>query len=54
MYRSHGMPAWVDFATEPCTSKWKTDLADPAAILLPFRAATDAGRAALTRRMAQA
>ena len=24
MKRSHGMPAWDDFATEPCTSKWNT------------------------------
>jgi hypothetical protein len=23
-------PAWVDFATDPCTSKWKTDFAPPA------------------------
>ena len=23
MNRSHGIPAWVDFATDPCTSKWK-------------------------------
>ena len=27
MKRSQGIPAWVDFATDPCTSKWKTDLA---------------------------
>ena len=30
MKRSQGMPAWVDFATDPCTSKWKTDFALPA------------------------
>ena len=27
--RSQGIPAWVDFATEPCTSKWNTDFALP-------------------------
>jgi hypothetical protein len=31
-YRSHGIPLWVDFVTDPCTSKWKTDLAQRARI----------------------
>jgi hypothetical protein len=29
-YRSHGRPAWVAFATDPCPSKRKTDPAAPA------------------------
>ena len=29
-YSSQGMPAWVDLATEPRTSKWNTHLAEPA------------------------
>ena len=45
-YRSHGRPACVDLATDPCTSKWKADLAAPARVsvnrrqrALPARAA---------------
>jgi len=53
---SQGMPAWVDLATEPLTSKWNTDLAEPARCsvirrqrVLPVRAAPLPARPSRTK-----
>jgi hypothetical protein len=33
MKRNPAIPGWVDIATDPCMSKWKTKFGLPAALL---------------------